>query len=49
MTASHADKPVYVVTPLLKVDRNTAYNDVTIEVREDKELWEEAPVGLENV
>ncbi|MCD4756292.1 translation initiation factor eIF-2B [bacterium] len=47
MTAKQADKPLYVVTPLLKIDHDTAYNEVEIEVREDKELWDNAPKGLE--
>ncbi len=45
--ASHyAGKPFYVVTPLLKVDPNTFHNDVKIEVREDSELWKDAPRDL---
>lgn len=47
MAAKQADKPLYVVTPLLKIDHDTAYNDIEIEVREDKELWDNAPKGLE--
>lgn len=47
MAAHQASKPVYVVTPLLKIDHDTAQYDIEIEVREDRELWEDAPKGLE--
>jgi len=47
MAAHQAGKPLYVVTPLLKIDHDSAYHRIEIEVREDKELWEDAPKGLE--
>jgi translation initiation factor 2B subunit (eIF-2B alpha/beta/delta family) len=46
IAAHYADKPLYVVTPLLKVDPYSFHHDVEIEVREDSELWEDAPKGL---
>jgi len=46
--ASHyADKPLYIITPLLKIDSRSFVNGVEIEVREDHEIWPEAPKGLE--
>jgi len=47
MAAKQADKPVYVVTPLLKIDHNSPRQEIEIEVREDKELWVDAPDGLD--
>jgi ribose 1,5-bisphosphate isomerase len=47
MAAYQSSKPLYVVASLLKVDHDTAYQDIGIEIREDKELWEDAPKGLE--
>jgi len=47
MAAYQSGKPLYVVTPLLKVDHDTAYHEIKIEIREDKELWDDAPKGLE--
>ncbi|MCK9415831.1 MAG: translation initiation factor eIF-2B [Candidatus Dojkabacteria bacterium] len=47
MSAYQSGKPVYVVTPLLKIDRDTAYHEIEIEIREDQELWKGAPKGLE--
>lgn len=46
MAAHYADKPFYVVTPLLKIDPDSFIHNVEIEVREDSELWEDAPKGL---
>jgi ribose 1,5-bisphosphate isomerase len=46
MAARQAGKPLYVVTPLLKIDHDSAYHEIEIEVREDKELWADAPAGL---
>ncbi len=46
MAASVASKPLYVVSPLLKVDPTVLRKDISIEVRENKELWSEAPKGL---
>jgi ribose 1,5-bisphosphate isomerase len=47
MAAYQSSKPLYVVTSLLKVDHDTAHQDIRIEIRGDKELWEDAPKGLE--
>ncbi len=47
MSAHYADKPVYVIAPLLKVDESSYHGNVEIEVREDSEIWPEAPRGLE--
>jgi ribose 1,5-bisphosphate isomerase len=41
-----ADKPFYVVTPFLKLDVESHHSNIEIEVRESKELWEDAPKGL---
>jgi ribose 1,5-bisphosphate isomerase len=46
MAAHYADKPFYVVTPLLKLDVESYHHNVKIEIRESKELWEDAPKGL---
>jgi ribose 1,5-bisphosphate isomerase len=47
MAAHYASKPVYVVTPLLKMDPKISASEVEIEVREEEELWSNAPKGLE--
>jgi ribose 1,5-bisphosphate isomerase len=47
MSAHYADKPVYVVTPLLKMDPHISASEIEIEVREDDELWSDAPEGLD--
>jgi ribose 1,5-bisphosphate isomerase len=47
MAAYQSGKPLYVVTPLLKIDHDTEYHEIEIEIREDRELWEGAPKGLE--
>ncbi len=46
MAAYYAGKPVYVVTPLLKIDSNSFLESVKIEVRESREIWEDAPKDL---
>lgn len=46
MAANSSSKPLYVVSPLLKVDTNINRRDISIEIREDKELWSEAPSEL---
>jgi len=38
MAAYYANKPIYVVTPLLKMDHNISVSEIEIEVRENKEL-----------
>lgn len=47
MSAHYADKPLYVITPLLKIDIDSYIGNVEIEVREDSEIWPDAPKGLE--
>lgn len=47
VAGSCAGKPVYIVSPLLKLDVETSVEDVNIEVREDRELWADAPDGLD--
>jgi ribose 1,5-bisphosphate isomerase len=46
MAAHFADKPFYVVTPFLKLDVDSCHSSVEIEVRENDELWKDAPKGL---
>lgn len=46
MAAYYAGKPLYVVTPLLKIDPDSFMKTIKIEVRENSELWDEAPEGL---
>ncbi|OGC45469.1 hypothetical protein A2400_00275 [candidate division WS6 bacterium RIFOXYB1_FULL_33_14] len=46
MAANLASKPLYVVSPLLKVDPYIKAKDISIEIREDDELWSEAPKEL---
>jgi methylthioribose-1-phosphate isomerase len=41
-----ASKPIYVVTSLLKLDLSTIYRPITVELRDGKELWEDAPKDL---
>ncbi|NLE30891.1 translation initiation factor eIF-2B, partial [Candidatus Dojkabacteria bacterium] len=40
------NKPVYVVSPLLKVNPLITHKEISIEIRESSELWSEAPKGL---
>ena len=47
MSAYQSGKPLYVVTPLLKIDHDSGYYDIKIEIRENKELWKDAPKGLQ--
>jgi ribose 1,5-bisphosphate isomerase len=42
-------KPVYIVTPILKIEVETAYRPVEIEYRTSNEIWEDAPKGLKMV
>ena len=46
MAANLASKPLYVVSPLLKVDPYIKAKDISIEIREEDELWSEAPKEL---
>jgi len=47
MAAHYTSKPLYVVSPLLKVDSKMKVQDISIEIREDDELWSDAPEELE--
>jgi ribose 1,5-bisphosphate isomerase len=47
MAAHYARKPLYIVTPALKLDYHSLISDNKMEIREDRELWPEAPKGLE--
>ncbi|MHC1716992.1 MAG: translation initiation factor eIF-2B [Candidatus Dojkabacteria bacterium] len=47
MASHYVKKPLYVVTPSLKLDCNGMVDNNKIEVREDKELWSDAPKGLD--
>ena len=46
MAAEYASKPVYVISPLLKVNPKENHKNISIEIREDKELWNDAPKNL---
>ena len=46
MAAKSSSRPLFVVSPLLKVDPNSNHREISIEIRESKELWSEAPKGL---
>jgi ribose 1,5-bisphosphate isomerase len=46
MAAHYAGKPFYVVTPFLKLDVESFHHNIEIEVRESRELWEDAPKEL---
>jgi len=46
MAAHWATQNLYVVSPLLKVAPDIKRNDIEIEIRENKELWSDAPKGL---
>lgn len=46
-SAYYGGKPMYVVTPFLKIDVSSKRDNIEIEVREDRELWEEAPEELD--
>jgi ribose 1,5-bisphosphate isomerase len=47
LAAYFASKPLYIVTPSLKLDLSTIYNPIKIELRKDTEVWPEAPEGLD--
>ncbi len=47
MATYYADKPLYVVTPLLKIDSESFSKGIEIEIREDREIWKDAPEGLD--
>ena len=45
--AKYVKKPVFVVTPSLKLDRESIKENVHIEVRKDEEMWKDAPKELD--
>jgi len=47
VAAHYGGKPLYIVSNLLKFDKDSLFSDVEIEIREDRELWPEAPRGLD--
>lgn len=42
----YAEKPLYVVSPLLKVSPDIGLENLEIEVRESREIWDDAPKDL---
>lgn len=46
LSSHYAQKPIYVVTPLLKLAYKTLYTPPQIEQRDAKEVWPDAPQGL---
>jgi ribose 1,5-bisphosphate isomerase len=46
LAAYFANKPVYVITPFLKVDTDTATKPFIVERRDPKEVWDTPPQGL---
>ncbi len=46
ISAYFAAKPLYIVTPALKIDLSTLYSPIKLELRNAKEVWEDAPKGL---
>ncbi|MCA9376623.1 hypothetical protein H6762_02345 [Candidatus Nomurabacteria bacterium] len=49
LAAYYASKPIYVVGSILKTDISTAYRPIEIEMRDARELWQDAPEGLKMV
>lgn len=49
IAAYYANIPLYVVGTILKTDVSTAYKPIEIEMRDAKELWEDAPEGLKMI
>lgn len=47
VAAHYGGKPLYIVSNLLKFDKESVYSDLEIEIREDRELWPEAPRNLD--
>jgi len=47
LASYYASKPMYIVTPSLKLDLSTIYNPIKIELRKDAEVWPEAPKELD--
>ncbi len=49
MAAYYASKPLYIMGSILKTDVSTVYKPVQIEMRDAKELWQDAPEGLKMI
>ncbi len=47
VAAHYGGKPLYIVSNLLKFDKDSLFSEVEIEIREDRELWPEAPRDLD--
>lgn len=47
LSAYFSSKPLYIVTPSLKLDLSTIYNPIKIELRKDEEVWPDAPKELD--
>jgi ribose 1,5-bisphosphate isomerase len=47
LSSYFASKPLYIVTPSLKLDLTTIYNPIKIELRKDSEIWPDAPKELD--
>lgn len=47
LASYYGSKPLYIVTPSLKFDPATVYQPIKIELREAKEIWEDAPPELD--
>ncbi len=46
LSGYYSAKPVYVVSPSLKIDLSTIYRTVKLELRDPTEVWKDAPKGL---
>ena len=46
LSAYVASKPVYIITPALKLNLSTIYRQSKIEMRNGKEIWPDAPEGI---
>jgi len=46
LSAYYANIPVYVVTPFLKINPESVYKPVDIEIRNGDEIWEDPPENL---
>lgn len=49
LAAKQVGVPVYVITSILKTNPETAHKAPVIEMRQAKEIWPDAPVGVELV
>jgi len=46
VSASLSGRPIYVAAQLLKIDVTTYYDPINIELRDAREVWSDAPEGL---